>query len=48
MELSGEPCMVSVVSGQWWNADGSGGIARWNTTNITFETNILPTGPLTE
>ena len=46
MELSGDTLMVSVVSGQWWNADGSGGIARWNTTASTYETNILPTGSI--
>ncbi len=46
MELSGGTLMVSVVSGQWWNTDGSGGIARWNTTNSNWETNILPTGSI--
>ena len=46
MELSGDTLMVSVVSGQWWNSDGSGGIARWNTTNSNWETNILPTGSI--
>ena len=46
MELSGDVLMVSVVSGQWWNADGSGGIARWNTATSSFETNILPTGSI--
>ena len=46
MELSGDELLVSVVSGQWWNADGSGGIARWNTTTSTFATNILPTGSI--
>jgi hypothetical protein len=46
MEMSGDTLMVSVVSGQWWNSDGSGGIARWNTTTSTFESNILPTGSI--
>ena len=46
MEMSGDTLMVSVVSGQWWNSDGSGGIARWNTTNSNWETNILPTGSI--
>ena len=46
MEMSGDTLMVSVVSGQWWNSDGSGGIARWNTTTSTWEGNILPTGSI--
>ena len=46
MELAGDELLVSVVSGQWWNADGSGGIARWNTVTSTFATNILPTGSI--
>jgi type II secretory pathway pseudopilin PulG len=46
MELVGDLLMVSVVSGQWWNSDGSGGIAQWNTTTSTFEANILPTGAI--
>ncbi|MGA0352162.1 MAG: hypothetical protein ACO3NY_00760 [Poseidonia sp.] len=46
MEMSGDTLMVSVVSGQWWNSDGSGGIARWNTTTSTWEENILPTGSI--
>ena len=46
MELSGDTLMISVVSGQWWNSDGSGGIARWNTTTSTWEGNILPTGSI--
>ena len=46
MELVGDTLLVSVVSGQWWNTDGSGGIARWNTTNSAYESNILPTGSI--
>ena len=46
MEMSGDTLMVSVVSGQWWNSDGSGGIARWNTTTSSWEANILPTGSI--
>jgi hypothetical protein len=46
MEMSGDTLMVSVVSGQWWNSDGSGGIARWNTINAAFDGNILPTGSI--
>ena len=46
MELSGDTLMISVVSGRWWNGDGSGGIARWNTTTSTWEGNILPTGSI--
>ena len=44
MNLVGDILMTSVVSGQWWNADGSGGIAMWNTTSSSFANNILPTG----
>ena len=46
MELVGDEVVVSVVSGQWWNADGSGGIARWDTTTSTFAANVLPTGAI--
>ena len=46
IEMSGDTLMASVVSGQWWNRDGSGGIARWNTTTSSFEGNILPTGSI--
>ncbi|MGB1587507.1 MAG: hypothetical protein ACPHJD_01685 [Poseidonia sp.] len=46
MELHGDELLVSLVSGQWWNADGSGGIARWNTATSSFATNILPTGSI--
>ena len=44
MNLIGDLLMTSVVSPQWWNVDGSGGIGVWNTTNGSFGTNILPTG----
>ena len=46
MDIVGDMLMVSVVSGQWWNVDGSGGIARWNTTTSSFASNILPTGTI--
>ena len=46
MELAGDEVLVSVVSGQWWNADGSGGIARWDTVTSSFAQNILPTGSI--
>ena len=46
MNLVGDILMTSVVSGQWWNTDGSGGIAMWNTTNSSFANNILPTGSI--
>ena len=46
MNLVGDVLMTSVVSPQWWNADGSGGIGRWNTTSNSFENNILPTGSI--
>lgn len=44
MDLVGDILMTSVVSPQWWNSDGSGGIGMWNTTSNSFENNILPTG----
>ena len=46
LKLAGDEIVVSIVSGQWWNVDGSGGIARWNTTTSSFATNILPTGSI--
>ncbi|MFZ9048001.1 MAG: hypothetical protein ACO20Y_04320 [Poseidonia sp.] len=46
MEIVGDELLVSVVSGQWWNADGSGGIARWDTVNASFAPNVLPTGSI--
>ena len=46
MSMVGDVLMVSVVSGQWWNADGSGGIARWNTSSSAYQNNILPTGSI--
>lgn len=46
MGMVGNTLMVSVASGQWWNADGSGGIAMFNTSNGSYGTNILPTGQI--
>lgn len=46
MEMKGDVLMVSVASGQWWQVDGSGGIAMYNTTNNSYATNILPTGSI--
>ena len=36
--------MVSVSSGQWWDTDGSGGIAQWNISSGSWEQSILPIG----
>ena len=36
--------MVSVSSGNWWDTDGSGGIAQWNISSSSWDTSILPIG----
>jgi hypothetical protein len=36
--------MASVSSGQWWNTDGSGGIAQWDISSGSWDTSILPIG----
>tara|TARA_Y100000766_G_scaffold112496_1_gene96451 strand:- start:41069 stop:49372 length:8304 start_codon:yes stop_codon:yes gene_type:complete len=36
--------MVSVSSGQWWNTDGSGGIAQWDISSGSWDNSILPIG----
>ena len=46
MEMAGDVLMVSVASGQWWQVDGSGGIAMYNTSNGSYASNILPTGSI--
>ena len=46
MHFHGDLLMVALASGQWWNADGSGGIAVWNTSSNAFEDNIEPTGAI--
>ena len=46
MHLRGDHLFVSLSSGQWWDADGSGGIAVWNTSSSTFESSLLPTGSI--
>lgn len=35
---------VSVASGQWWNTEGSGGIAIYNLTSNTWESELLAEG----
>tara|TARA_B100001093_G_scaffold516803_1_gene596502 strand:+ start:46591 stop:54879 length:8289 start_codon:yes stop_codon:yes gene_type:complete len=36
--------MVSVSSGNWWNTDGSGGIAQWDISSGSWDDSILPIG----
>ena len=36
--------MASVSSPNWWQVDGSGGIAQWNTSNGSWGESILPIG----
>jgi hypothetical protein len=36
--------MASVSSPNWWQADGSGGIAQWNISNGSWGQSILPIG----
>ena len=35
---------VSVASGQWWNTEGSGGIALYNITSQSWVSELLPDG----
>lgn len=37
---------VSVASGQWWNTQGSGGIAIYNLTSDSWQAELLPSGSL--
>jgi len=46
MHLRGDHLFISLSSGQWWNADGSGGIAVWNTSSNAFDSALLPTGSI--
>ena len=42
--LIGDIIIASVASGQWWNAEGSGGLALWNTSNNSWGTSVFPEG----
>jgi hypothetical protein len=44
MGLIGDIIMISVASQNWWQVDGSGGIAQFNTSNGSWGENILPIG----
>ena len=44
LTIVGDILMASIASWQWWNADGSGGIAQYNISNGSFAANIEPTG----
>ena len=44
MTIVGDTLLASVVSGQWWNADGSGGIAQYDLTSNSWNSSILPEG----
>ena len=44
LEIIGDTLLASVVSGQWWNQDGSGGIVQYNLSTNTWGTSVLPSG----
>ena len=44
LEIIGDTLLASVVSGQWWNQDGSGGIVQYDLPSSTWNTSILPSG----
>jgi len=44
MEIIGDVLYVSVASGQWWNTQGSGGIALYNLTTDSWQAELLPSG----
>ena len=46
MNFIGDTLMVGLASGQWWNADGSGGIAQWNASNNSWGPNVEPIGEI--
>ena len=46
MEIIGDLLHVSVASGQWWNTQGSGGIAIYNMTTNTWQAELAPSGSL--
>ena len=46
IDIVGDKLMIGVASGQWWNTDGSGGIAQWNLSTNSWDTNILPIGAI--
>ena len=44
LEIIGDVLHVSVASGQWWNTQGSGGIALYNLTTDSWQAELLPSG----
>ncbi len=44
LEIIGDTLLASVVSGQWWNQDGSGGIVQYDLPSSTWNTSVLPSG----
>ena len=44
MEIIGDVLYVSVASGQWWQTEGSGGIALYNLTTDSWQAELLPSG----
>ena len=44
MNLVDGKIMVSIASSQWWNTDGSGGIAQWDIASGSWDQSILPIG----
>lgn len=42
LDRIGDVLIASAVSTQWWNAEGSGGVVRWDTVNGTWLPDILP------
>ena len=44
MELIGDVLYISVASGQWWDTEGSGGIALYNLTSDSWQAELLPSG----
>ena len=44
LEIIGDTLFASVVSGQWWLQDGSGGIVQYNLSSNSWGTSVLPSG----
>jgi hypothetical protein len=44
LEIIGDVLHISVASGQWWNTEGSGGIALYNVTSDSWVSELLPGG----
>ena len=44
LEIIGDVLHVSVASGQWWQTQGSGGIALYNLTSDSWQAELMPSG----